>query len=104
MSHEADVTVRERPGRFEILVDGALAGHTEYRDEGEQRIFPHTEIDPQHRGQGLASQLIRQALEATRATGRTVVPSCPAVAGFIAKNREFADLVPLDQQARLEQA
>ena len=31
--------------RYEILVDGARAGLTAYRDRGGQRVFFHTEID-----------------------------------------------------------
>ncbi|MEU9290700.1 N-acetyltransferase [Streptomyces sp. NPDC048275] len=48
--------------RCEILVDGTLAGFTEYRDRDEQRVFCHTEIDDAFAGQGLASVLVQQAL------------------------------------------
>ncbi|MET9949942.1 GNAT family N-acetyltransferase [Streptomyces sp. NPDC006339] len=78
--------------RYEILVDGARAGLTAYRDRGEQRVFFHTEIDDAHAGQGLASVLVREALTDVRAAGLRVVPVCPYVAGFLTKHEEFADL------------
>ncbi len=67
MSSADEITVIEQPDRYQILVGGEPAGHTEYRDDGAHRLFPHTVIDPAYRGQGLAGRLIRQALDATRA-------------------------------------
>ena len=82
--------------RFEIHVDGALAGFTDYHDRDDVRTFPHTEVDPAYQGQGLASQVIRGALDATRAAGLGVRPLCSAVLGFITKHEEYADLVPAE--------
>jgi predicted GNAT family acetyltransferase len=44
-------------------------------------------------GQGIGSKLARGALEQARTHGLKVVPKCPFIAAFIAKNAEFADLV-----------
>ncbi|MFE4976492.1 GNAT family N-acetyltransferase [Kitasatospora sp. NPDC056651] len=78
--------------RYEILVDGALAGFTEYRDHDAQRVFFHTEVDEAFAGQGLASRLVREALTDVRATGRRIVPICPYVAEFLLKHEEFGDI------------
>ncbi|WP_370246805.1 GNAT family N-acetyltransferase [Nocardioides sp.] len=92
------IQVRENPeqARFDVLVDGELAGFTEYHphpaDAG-VRVFPHTEVFPDFEGRGLSKPLIREALDATRAAGLRVVPQCPAVARFIEKNPDYADLV-----------
>ena len=101
MSSADEITVIEQPDRYQILVDGEPAGHTEYSDDGQQRLFPHTVIDPAYRGQGLAGTLIREALDATRAAGRAVIPTCSAVAHFINENTEYQDLVPADRRAEL---
>jgi len=79
--------------RFTISVDGQKAGFTEYIDHDGQRIFPHTEIGDEYSGRGLATILIREALEATRAAGLRIVPVCSTVAGFVEKNPEFADVI-----------
>ncbi|WP_030060649.1 GNAT family N-acetyltransferase [Streptomyces novaecaesareae] len=88
-------TVVERAddrNRYEILVDGKLAGFTEYRDHEEQRVFFHTEIDEAFAGQGLASRLVQEALTDVRAAGKRLVPICPYVAKFLLKHEEFGDI------------
>ncbi|GAA2285639.1 N-acetyltransferase [Streptomyces ruber] len=79
--------------RYEILADGRLAGVTQYRDRGEQRVFFHTEIDDAFAGQGLASRLVREAIADVRESGKRIVPVCPYWARFLTKHGEFADLV-----------
>ncbi|MEV7330323.1 GNAT family N-acetyltransferase [Micromonospora sp. NPDC093244] len=79
--------------RFEILVDDALAGFTAYVPRGEVLVLTHTEVDPGFQGKGVASALIRGALDAIRARGGRLVPQCPFVAAFVDKHPEYADLV-----------
>ncbi|MFD5161984.1 GNAT family N-acetyltransferase [Streptomyces hawaiiensis] len=78
--------------RYQILVDGRRAGLTAYRDRGAQRVFFHTEIDDTFAGQGLAAQLIQQALADVRQSGKRIVPVCPYVATFLKRHDEFADI------------
>ncbi|MFF5521853.1 GNAT family N-acetyltransferase [Streptomyces coeruleorubidus] len=78
--------------RYEILVDGERAGVTAYRDHGGQRVFYHTEVDEAFAGQGLAVQLVQQALADVRASGKRIVPVCPYVAKFLKRHEEFADI------------
>ncbi|AII09466.1 hypothetical protein C8E05_6008 [Rhodococcus wratislaviensis] len=77
--------------RFEVHVDGELAGFTEYLDDENQRIFFHTEIGEQFGGRGLATTLIRSALTETVGGGKRIVPICPFVAGYLKKHDDFAD-------------
>jgi predicted GNAT family acetyltransferase len=87
--------------RYEILVDGTLAGFTEYRDRDEQRVFYHTEIDDAFAGQGLASVLVQQALTDVRNAGKHIVPVCPYVAKFLQKHDEFTDITdPVTPEVR----
>ncbi|MFF5425158.1 MULTISPECIES: GNAT family N-acetyltransferase [unclassified Streptomyces] len=78
--------------RYEILVDGARAGLTAYRDRGEQRVFFHTEIDDAYAGRGLAGVLVQEALTDVRAAGLRIVPVCPYVAKFLTRHEEFGDI------------
>ena len=87
--------------RYEILVDGKRAGLTAYRDRGEQRVFFHTEVDDAYAGQGLASQLVQQALTDVRAAGKRIVPVCSYVAAFLKRHEEFADITdPVTPEVR----
>jgi len=79
--------------RFEVLVDGKVAGFAQYRLRPTSIVFTHTEVLPGYQGKGLAATLIGQALDMSRDTGLEVVPSCPYVAKYIAEHPEYADLV-----------
>jgi predicted GNAT family acetyltransferase len=84
--------------RFEIWVGGQRAGFSEYVDQGATRTLPHTEVEPAFQGRGLAGTLIRHALDVSREAGREVLPRCPAVARFIKRHPDYADLVPEDRR------
>jgi len=90
------ITVADAPQehRYEIRVDGELAGFTEYVRRGGVVTFIHTETLPEYEGQGLGTQLVRQALDDVRAAGDTVVAQCPFVKSFIHRHAdEYGDLV-----------
>ena len=80
------------PERFQIAVNGEVAGFTQFVDDGGKRIFFHTSIHEAFGGRGLAGQLVTEALDQTRAAGLPVVALCPYVKGFIEKHEEYADL------------
>lgn len=88
-----ELSKNEEKGQYEIHVGGELAGFATYTDNGDARELPHTVVDPKFRGQGLSKPLIKFALDDARVDGRTVVPSCPAVARYIVQNPEYKDLV-----------
>jgi uncharacterized protein len=79
--------------RFELRVDGELVGWSEYRPAGDSVIVAHTEIDERHEGEGLGSQLVRETLQQIRASGKTVIPTCPFTSAFIRTHPEYVDLV-----------
>lgn len=98
----ADENVRVRndqvAARFEILVDDVVAGYADYQDEPASgadpgvRTFPHTVVDPEFGGRGLAGRMIGEALQATREDGLRVRPACSFVARYVEKNPGTADL------------
>jgi uncharacterized protein len=88
----AEATVSATEGKYTIAVDGETVGLAAVADRGNQRVFYHTEVEEQFGGRGLATILVAEALEATRAEGKRVVPVCPMVAAFIKKHPEFADI------------
>jgi uncharacterized protein len=83
-------------GRYELLAGdgGQLIGFVDYLPAGASVIVSHTEVDEGHEGQGLGAELVRGALDAIRASGKTVIPTCPFTAAFIHRHPdEYADLV-----------
>jgi hypothetical protein len=80
--------------RFEVRVDGALAGFSEYKLHGDHITFTHTEVDDAYEGEGLGSVLSRHVLDAARDAGLAVYPACPFIARYIKRHPHYRDLVP----------
>lgn len=95
MTSQPMVTIADNPAasRFEISVDGALAGFVTYHDSKAGRALNHTEVEDGFEGMGLASQLIRYVLDDARAKGMKVLPFCPFVRAFIERHADYLDLV-----------
>jgi len=93
----ADAPERER---YEISLDGALAGFALYKLRPGLIAFIHTQIDEQFQGHGLADRLIAYALEDARARDLEVLPFCPFVKAFLERHREYVSLVPAKFRAR----
>ncbi len=85
--------------RFEITVDGRLAGYVDYRKDGQEYALPHTRVYPEFEGRGIGGQLITGALTEIASRGGTVLPFCPFVPKVIRDNPEYLALVPDDQRA-----
>ncbi|ACV81038.1 GNAT family N-acetyltransferase [Nakamurella multipartita] len=101
---DAAITVTDNPEqhRFEIHAGGVLAGFTEYRVREDRYSFVHTEIGDEFGGRGLASWLIKDALDEMRTRGAAVLPYCPFVKRFIQRHAEYQDLVPAAERAAFD--
>jgi predicted GNAT family acetyltransferase len=88
-----DVVRNDERSRYELVVDGQVAGFADFRVEGDVVVLPHTVVDPARRGQGLAAVLVASALDDIDRAGRRVVPACWYVADFIDRNPRYAALV-----------
>jgi uncharacterized protein len=62
--------------RYEIWVDGELAGYAQYGTGRGRITFVHTEVHEPYEGMGLGSQLARSALADARqgAVGDAILP------------------------------
>jgi uncharacterized protein len=92
----ADVTVIDNTDRrrFEAIVDGEVAGFASYRHKDDTTIeMHHTEVDDAYEGRGVGGQLARGALDAVRASGRKVLPTCPFIKRYIGEHDEYRDLM-----------
>jgi uncharacterized protein len=78
--------------RFELDVGDAIA-FANYRLTPSTVIITHTETPQSLRGRGIASELVRGALQLIRTDGLKVVAGCGFVVDYLNKHPEFADLV-----------
>src|SRR5882757_558348 len=90
----ASTTVRDNKAqsRFELDVEGAVA-FANYRLAPSRVIITHTETPRALRGRGIASELVKGALELIRADGLKVVAGCGFVVDYLQKHPEFSDLM-----------
>jgi uncharacterized protein len=80
--------------RYELWEDGPMVGIADYRPSGDGvLVFPHTEISPNRRGEGLGEVLVRGALDDVRERGESIVPACWFVADFVRANPDYQDLL-----------
>lgn len=95
MTDTSEIEIRDSPDdeAYVIDVDGVRAGKAEYRMRDGRHIFTHTEIDDSFSGQGLASKLVRFALDDVKEQGGRVVPICPFFAAYIQRHREYEEYV-----------
>jgi predicted GNAT family acetyltransferase len=94
MPAESDLPVIHNASakRFEATVDGKVA-FSKYMLVGEKFIIEHTEVPPELENKGLASRIVRTALDYARAQNYRVMPLCPFTAAFIHRHPEYKDLV-----------
>src|SRR6476620_2774463 len=90
--------------RFEVRLDGELAGFAVYHRRGGRIYLVHTEIDPAFEGQGLGSALARGVLDAERTIGEPVVPLCPFMRSYIDRHPDDAALVDQEMLTRIDGA
>lgn len=87
------VTIEHVPGSaFHAHVAGDR-GVLEYGLSAGRMEITHTFVPAALRGQGIAGQLVRAALDHARAEHLSVVPSCPYAAEWIQRHPAYADLV-----------
>ncbi|GAA0745093.1 N-acetyltransferase [Dactylosporangium roseum] len=82
--------------RFEIRVDGTLAGAAYYRlhpEEGTRTriVFTHTEVEQEYEGKGIGSKLAAGALTLADEGGLKIVAQCPFIAAYLRKHPEYVN-------------
>ncbi|RMW99038.1 N-acetyltransferase [Allofranklinella schreckenbergeri] len=87
------VRKNEAAQRYEVLLDdGTVAGFADYEIRGNQVVLPHTVVQPEYNGQGLASLLAQAALEDIQAAGRCVVPACSFIEAYLQRKPQWQSL------------
>ena len=88
----ASVRDNKDRSRFELDVGDQLA-FANYRLTPSAIVITHTETPRSLRGRGIASELVKGALELIRADGLKVIGACGFVVDYLDKHPEFRDLV-----------
>jgi predicted GNAT family acetyltransferase len=96
---EKTITHAPEHSRYELKLDGQIVGIADYKQDGKVRSFTHTGVEPSHRGQGLAAELVDFALREAQGNELQVRPYCWYVRDHIARNPQYMGLVPAGSRA-----
>ena len=88
--------------RYEITVEGVLAGFTVYEKDGADYALVHTEIEDRFEGRGLGSRLVAATLADLRDRGIGLLPYCPFVRRYLGQHSELVALVPADRRPEFD--
>jgi predicted GNAT family acetyltransferase len=88
----ASVRDNKDRGRFELDI-GSEVAFANYRLTPSAVIITHTETPRALRGRGIASELVKGALELIRLDGKKVIAGCGFVVDYLDRHPEDADLV-----------
>lgn len=92
---KATYTFSKDPGnnRYVAHYDDEIVGFAAYRESGNGMHFDHTVVDQAHQGAGIASQLVRFALDDfARTSNLAVIPDCSYVRYWLQNNPEYQHL------------
>ena len=86
-------SIRHDPdaGRFSVVVDGVEA-ELDYRLDGDRMTIHHTGVPEAIAGRGIAGELVRAALDHSRAAGWKVRAECAYSDAWIGKHPEYEAL------------
>jgi predicted GNAT family acetyltransferase len=78
---------------YDALIGDEVVGTIVYERSGGRMVFLHTIVDPEFRGRGIATTLVRSALDDVRSKGVALSNYCGFVSEFIGSHPEYADLI-----------
>ena len=82
----------DRTNRFELAFDSGTA-FIDFRQREGVLSLVHTEVPASLRGKGVGESLTAAVLDYVRSQGWSVKPFCKFVAKYIARHKQYADLV-----------
>ena len=81
-------------GKFFIKENDRQIGLMTYKKSGDREItIDHTEVDSNHRGEGLGEDLVAAAVKYARENDLKIVPTCPFAKKIIDDKPEFQDVL-----------
>ena len=87
-----EVTRNAEARRYEIHVDGVLAGFSEFIPGDGSVVFTHTQTLPEFAGQGLGLELTKAAVADAVSRKETIIPLCPFVRRYLERHETGADV------------
>lgn len=91
---EYQIIHNEEKSRFEAVTkNSTLVGLVDYILTDNTMSVPHTEVNPEYEGQGIAGALTKALLEYATAKAYKVRPICPYTKVYIERHPEYSPLL-----------
>ena len=87
---------KEEPKRgvFEAWTDGTQAGEMTYlRPAPDRMTIDHTRVFEGFEGQGIARQMVMEAVTFVRQNGRKIIPVCTYAQAVLTRTNEYRDVI-----------
>lgn len=91
-THNAEYAYSNDPtnNRYVVHFDDEIVGFAAYRELADGVHFDHTVVDQAHQGTGVASNLVRFALDDfARASTRPLIPDCSYVERWLSNHPDY---------------
>lgn len=76
-------------GAFKLLINDEEVGRMDFRWETpDVFVITHTEVSPEHKGEGLGKELLAAAVDYARQKGKKIRPECSFVATYFTRYEE----------------
>ncbi|RZJ73046.1 GNAT family N-acetyltransferase [Flavobacterium sp.] len=83
----------DKRGEFAAFVNNVQAGLMTYTWAGKDKfIIDHTEVEPDHKGEGVGKEMVYKAVAFARENGFKIMPLCPFAHAVFDKNAEIGDV------------
>jgi predicted GNAT family acetyltransferase len=86
--------------RWEATLGGRVVAYSEYRLGPGRVIFTHTVVQPEFEGRGIATRLVKTALDNVRDRGLRVTPRCPFVRAYVRRHSEYLPIVDFPPEGK----
>ena len=77
---------------FEVSEEGQKIGHIDFNIVNGVMKITHTEVDKKHSGKGIATELVKTAVEYARHKNLKVKPLC-SLASHVLKKDDYSDIL-----------
>lgn len=92
-SREPQVVEVPEQQRYELRIGDEVVGVIGYRQDGQVLDLVHTEIEPDHEGEGLGSRIAAGVFDDVRRRGMKIRPTCPFIGSYLERHPDDRDLV-----------
>lgn len=84
--------INEEAREVQVFDGDKKIGHINMVFKGDVIDAPHTEVDKEYGGQGIAGKLVDKLVEYARENKKKIIPSCPYIRDKFEKDDSYEDV------------